>query len=254
MSTLKASTDPVAGTITITIDDASRFVRLVRSDVNGSRPVRRRANQGARAGELVLVDYEPSLSGLIQYQLIETGGVASEPLWTTFGGEARLPRFILPSVPQFFVTVDTVHGYSSARKSRATLHTVINRNDAIVAEGRLTPRRGRLEIFCSEYMHGKNLENLLERGQAALYRQAENPGQDMYFYVDPDGGTSFDPDGAAWRLTVDYVEVDFPSGDVISGENWTFDTLAKTGTSFDAVAGSYRSFVDLAIGQKAVGS
>lgn len=250
MSTLTATPDPASGTVRLVISDASKFIGIDRADHNGTRPVRKRSDQASKPGVLEIVDYEPSLSGLIQYTLVELGGSLAAPAWTSLSGLSELPRFILPSIPQFSVTVDTVHGYSAARRSRSTFHTVINRNDPIVAEGRLTPRTGSLDVWLGEYMDAKNLDNMFERGQVVLYRQAEHPGMDMYFHA---ADVSLAPDEDSWRLSLGYVEVDFPPGDVLSGENWTFDAVASGHANFNTVAQQYHSFHDLTIGQKDVG-
>lgn len=255
MSLITATPDPVTGTVRLELEDGANYAGIARADHNGTRPVRTRANQKAAApGPRTIIDYEPSLSGLIQYSLIEAAPSSTppEPTWTTLGGglagpamPSDLPRFILPSIPQFSVVVDTVHGYTAARTTRSTFHEIIGRDDSIVAEGRLTPRKGSLEVWLAEYIDARNLDNMLERGQVALYRQAEHPGMDMYFHVE---STDVAPDEGAWKMSIAYREVDFPPGDVISGDGWTFNAL-KGRESFYTVARDFRSFLDLAIGQ-----
>ena len=250
MSTLTATPDPETGTIALTVDDAANYAGIIRADNNGTRPVRARADQlPAAAGARTITDYEPALAGLIQYTLLEVvpSPTPPAPVWAQFPA-AMAPRFILPSVPQFAVTAELVHGYSAARKSRSTFHEIIGRNDAIVAEGRLTPRTGTLDVWLGEYIGARNLESLLERGQAAMYRQAEHAGMDMYFHVT---GTDLTPDEGDWKLSVGYQEIDFPSGNVMTAAGWTFDKL-KLRQSFYTVARDYRTFNDLAIGQTAV--
>ena len=243
MSDLKARYDAAARAVVITVVSDAPIAGITRSDNNGTRPVRRRTDQMSARGLFEIIDYEAALTGQIQYVL--TADPATPPAWIMIPA-GQSPTFVLPAIPQFNISVDTVHGYAASRTSRATFHTVVNRVDPIVAEGRLTPRTGRLDVFAAEYMDALNLESMLERGQCCLYRQGEHAGMDMYFYA---SDTAIDPDEGAWKLTLNYVEVSFPAGNVISGAGWTFNALAASGGTFLDLPARFSTFHDLTINQ-----
>ncbi len=246
MPTLTLTPDMRTGSVLLSIDDATGVEAIVRADINGTRPVRLERATLPAAGKLAVTDWEPALSGLIQYRI--SGPLVDESAWTALPG-AELPRFVLPSIPQFAVIAQTVTEYSAARESRATFHKVIGRAAPLVAEGELEPRTGTLACLFDTYAQAKDLEALLERGQTAMYRQQEHPGLDMYFHTTRTNVTP-DPETETWTLAVDYIEVDPPAGAVLSASSWTFDALAKKHKTFGEVTTSYASFHDLTIGQE----
>ena len=248
MSTLTARYDAPTRAVELTVTSPAPIAGITRSDANGTRPVRMRTDQIHAAGTFQIIDYEPAIAGRIQYVL--TTDATAAPAWVEIPA-AQDPTFVLPAIPQFTVTVENVHGYSAGRESRATFHTIINRDDPIVAEGGLTPRTGTLEVFAAQYMDALNLENMIQRGQCCLYRQSEHAGMDMYFYA---SASDIEPDEGAWKLTLSYVEVSFPPGNVLSGAGWTFDALANEGGTFLDLPARFESFHDLAIKQERAGA
>lgn len=245
MATLTLTPDERTGSVTLSIDNATGVTAIVRADVNGTRPVRLERGKLPAKGALTVTDWEPALSGLIQYRLIGLPLEASA--WTALP-KAKLPRFVLPSIPQFAVVAQTVTDYNAARDSRSLFHKVIGRASPLVAEGELEPRTGTLTCLFDSYAEAKDLEALLERGQTVMYRQQEHPGLDMYFHASRTA-VNVDPESETWTLAVDYVEVAFPSGAVLSAAAWTFDALAEAYPTFEAVSESYGSFHDLTIGE-----
>lgn len=239
---IKATPDARTGTITLEISDTRGVTGILRADTNGTRPVRLRAGELPAAGPATVTDYEPALSGLVQYRL--EGGDGDT--WTQFDG-VEVPRFVLPSIPLYSVPVQAVTAYTAERVSTAKLHYPINRADPIVAQGRLSPRTGRLEIWCEAYADARDLENMLERGQVTMFRQVENPGQDMYFHAQ---SWALEPDEDTWKATVSYVEVAFPAGAVQSARGWTFARLRTAAESFDALPGVFDTFHDVTIGER----
>lgn len=242
---ITADPDPETGTVTLTVGTYWDVSEVLRSDLNGTRPVRlpRFFNRKPGFREVVIYDYEAALSGQVQYTL--KGDAESPGAWTTLGGTG-LPRFILPHSPRAAVVMETVTDYKSSRKTRTTFHEIIGRDDPVPAIGRLTPRTGTLEMWCPEYVHAKNLEALLERGDTVMYRQTEHEGMDMYFHADQ---VDVEPDGDDWKVSVGYVEVDYPLGGLLTAFGWTFDKLAQRGGTFGTVAQDFRTFLDLAQGE-----
>lgn len=245
MATLTLTPDARTGSVVLKIDNATGVTAIVRADVNGTRPVRLERGTLPAKTALTVTDWEPALSGLIQYRLVGLPLEASA--WTALPG-AELPRFVLPSIPQFSVVVQTVTGYNAARDSRSIFHKVIDRAAPLVAEGQLEPRTGTLTCLFESYAEAKDLEDLLERGQTVMYRQQEHPGLDMYFHATRTA-VDVDTDTDTWTLAVDYVEVAFPAGNVLSAAAWTFEALAAKYSTFEAVNEAYGSFHDLTIGE-----
>lgn len=246
MTQLTATPDKTNGAIALHIVPSGTVRSIIRADANGTRPVRLAPGTLPFNTETAVVDYEPSLSGSVQYRVDDGGDGASA--WATLDG-VELPRFILPHLPAFQVIVQTVTAHSAGRDSRSTIHEVIGRDDPLVILGRLRSRRGTLEILAQNYRHAQDLEAIFQRGQVVMYRQPENPGLDMYLVGVRIASV---PVADVWLTTVEYVEVSFPPGDIATGAKWTFDELAKTGGSFDNVAADYRTYWDLAVNERAL--
>jgi hypothetical protein len=238
--TIKA--DPETARVSITLDNVFGITGIIRDDANGSRLVRLRAGGLPANGTVTITDYEASISGRIRYRTV---GTLAEPAWTTLAGDGR-PRFILPTKPYFFVAPDLVHNYSAGRTTRATFHEVINRPDPLVSEAPLGTRSGSLDVWFDSYMGARDLEDLIGRGLPVMYRQAEHPGMDMYFYAVSSGIT---PDEDAWRLALEYREILSPAGSILPAASWTFDAFAAAGGTFDSRADDYNTFHDLAINE-----
>lgn len=247
MTTITATPDNERGTIALELALTAPVTGLIRADANGTRPVRTSAGTfpTASSGTLSLVDHEAALTGAVQYR-VQDAAPESTAVWTRLAGGR--PRFILPSVPVYAVIADIVTEYTASRTSRSTVHEVINRQDPLIALGRLRTRRGTLAIITDTHRQAQALEEMFERGQVTMYRQAENPGMDMYLVASAVDVAPV-PEAKAWRTMVTYIEVIHPLGDLLTRPDWTFQELAATGWSFDQVAQDYRSFVDLALGE-----
>lgn len=239
MTTITATPDTAAGTITLTIAHDAPVTSLYRADANGTRPVRLPAGvlPTGTAGTLTVTDHEAALTGYIEYR-------TNDAMTTLTLAGARLPRFVLPFTPVYAVQVETVNNYSAARTSTSTAHEVIGRPDPVLNLGRLRPRSGSLEIITRAYAGYRDVEAVFERGAIVLYRQTEHQGMDMYFHCP---GITATPDGGRWRVRLDYQEVTFPDGNLQTPAGWTFTALKNAGGTFNDVAQDYRNFVDLAL-------
>lgn len=240
---ITASPDPVTGTVALSLEASTNVVTLTRSDTNGTRPVRLPAGALPASGTLTLKDFEPALAGQVQYRAYTATEEASA--WVTLG--AQLPRFVMPSIPLYSVEVDTVHAYTATRSARATVHDVVGRRDPIVVQGVMGTRRGVLGVVCDSYNDVMRVETIMKRGQTVFYRQSEHAGTDMYFSPLE---VSTAPASGKWEVTVNYVELDYPTGPVQSDPAWTFQKLASTATTFAGVATDYTDFASLALNQK----
>jgi len=242
MTTITATPDTDAGTITLTIAHTAPVTSLYRADANGTRPVRLPAGvlPTAATGTLTVVDHEAAMTGYIEYRTNDAMTAA------TLAG-AALPRFVLPFTPVYAVKVETVTNYAGARTSTSTAHEIIGRPDPVLNLGRLRPRVGSLEIIARTYADYRDVEAVFERGAIVLYRQTEHQGMDMYFHAT---GIAPAPDGGRWRVRLDYQEVTFPDGNLQTPAGWTFDALKAAGGTFNDVAQDYRNFTDLALKEK----
>lgn len=243
MATLTATPVPGTGAVRLTIDAGTDTVRsILRADANGTRPVRVQPAALPRSGTFTLTDWEPALAGPVMYRLSTDAKAGGSVFLDAVGGV--LPRFLAPAQPVYSLEVGTVHHYEADRAGRSTVHPGINRTAPLVVLGALEPRTGTLAAAFDTYTEARELETLFEAGQTMMYRQAENPGQDMYFIA---SSVRSVPEDGAWTVEIAYVEVAFPSSPLPSS-SWSFGALAATGTSFDAVVGAFRSFRALAVG------
>jgi hypothetical protein len=230
---MTATPHPEAGYISLRFDDASGMTGILRADVNGNRLVRLHSTELPASGVLTVLDWEAALSGPVYYRLYSAIG----EVWTSL--DAVEPRFILPHRPYVSSVPDMITNYSASRASTATFHKVIDRPDPVVLEGALGLRRGSLEAWFPDYMGARDLEDLLNTGNVVMFRQAEHPGQDMYFRAE---NTSISPDEDGWKLALDYLESPFPTGYVLPSKSWSFNRLAIDEPNFAAVRDGYASF------------
>lgn len=244
---LTAVADLATGRVDLAITGTAQVLAITRADDNGTRLVRLRENALPAAAPLTVTDYEPALSGQIQYRVKTQDGELTA--WVTLArpGLPLAPRFVLPHNPLYAVAVETVTDYSAARTTSATVHEIIGRPDPILALGLMRPRNGSLEVFSRTYQDARNLEALFERGQVAMYRQAENPGADMYLVSL--GLETRQEEQVAWLTTINYQEVMAPAGHVLTREDWTFDALAESLDTFEDAALAYANFNQLTVGE-----
>lgn len=245
MTLITASPDARTATVALDLSEVSGVTGILRSDANGTRPVRLRAEDLTGAGSRELVDYEPALTGRMLYR-VQTSTGEDVQVWTEIQG-AVLPRFIIPSVPQFAVVAEAVLSYSAARQTRSRFHEVIGRAGPLVSAGKLAPRTGRMKISFPDYSAANDLLNVLERGQTVMFRQYEHTGMDMYFHAETVDIEAV-PEEEEWSLNIGFVEVSFPAGPVLSRRGWTFHDLAGRYASFDEVAAEFDTFYDLSVG------
>lgn len=246
MADIEATADPRTGSVELKLSTVVGVQGILRSDVNGTRPVRLRAGDLDGTGSRILTDYEPALHDRVLYRVLKPSAPAQ--VWVDMSA-AKLPRFLVPSVPQFSVVAQSVTAYNATRRSRSKFHEVIGRSSPLVAAARMTPRTGSLEAACETYAEAQDLVDVLERGQTLMYRQSEHAGLDMYFQSESVSITA-EPEEEQWKLGIDFVEVAFPVGNVLGRSPWTFDALAQSYASFDDVATGFDTFHDLTIAEE----
>ena len=248
MTTIAAVPNTAAGTMTLTMVKTTSLYEVLRTDANGTRPVRPPAGvlpSMGTTGTVTIIDYEPALAGPIMYQV---GGVV---LWTQFPA-GQPARFILPLAPTVALAVDAakVTDYAYTRESSGTVHQIIGRpGDPIIAKGRLRSRAGKLTIGCDTYRAARELEAVLETGHEVMFRQPGNAGADMYFDVRRiDVGRQDE----WWQLDAEYVAIKPPTAELPAPGTWDFaDLAALPAATFQTIAQDYGSFADLALGEPA---
>jgi hypothetical protein len=236
--TITASPSTVPGAAYLSITTDNPVISLMRADKNGTRPVRLPADSLPFTDTQTFMDYEPALSGDVQYRAKTAYGTAE--VWMTMGAQG--PRFTIPALPLITVGVDTVFDYAATRESRATVHDVPGRADPIVVQARMGTRRGTLAIVCDSHVDLMDLENLFQQGKTVMFRQSEHSGMDMYFHALT---SAVVPSTGKWELTVSYVELSYPAGPVMDPGTWTFEDLALTGDTFAETAATYPTFTAL---------
>jgi hypothetical protein len=195
---------------------------LMRTDRNGTAPVRLFPNQGFASGSLIVTDSEPALFGLVSY----TAGTATASF--EFNPAFDLPDVlatpVLPAnraIP--LMTLD--HAYS--RPSTSTEHQVIGRADPLAVLAPLGFKSGTLRFLVQSAEDADAVESVYDRGEAVLIRFS----------------ATRNPDGTRTATSGD--EVRRPTAPLAGSAGWTFDQLAAEVSTFDAVPLSYSTFDNL---------
>lgn len=160
------------------------------------------------------------------------------------------PWLSVPVMPQYSEQVEAITQFDASRESNTTVHRPLGRADSLVVMGKLGDRTGSMEIFCNTYTDARRLERVFERGEVVQLRQRVAE-MDMYFTVTsiPVSPYSVISEGATkWSMTVNYIEVRRPIGDLAGALGWTFDELAASFASFNAVTPAFTDFDALTLG------
>lgn len=248
MTAVVLTIQPATASVLIEITGApAGAVTITRSDVNGSRLVRLRAGQVPIAGALSIVDYEPALTGLVRYDVVDaTPATTTASLPTGL----NLATTVLGStyLPQYVVTPLKLTGYEAGRESATILHEILEREDYLPTYGPMRYRRGTLTAWFATYSAARALDELCRRrGEPLVLRQPTHAGLDMYFtptnsrvYPATEGATS-------WLVAIEYAEVGWPSGPLLGAAGWTCASVAAYGTCAQVKA-DFATCADLVAG------
>lgn len=242
---LTATPDPDTGSILLTGQALTSVTGVLRSDANGTAQVRTLDGYLPLTGTLVIRDHEAALSGPVTYTLVGGGGASVTT--SLDGGD---PWLGVPVYPQHSRQVALITGYGADSASRATVHEPIGRRTPVVILGRLSARRGQLEVWCATHADALSVKAVYDLGQVVMLRQAEHAGLDMYHVATAARVDPFVPAGARtrWRVVVEYVEVDRPSDALAGTLGWDFDAVTATHATFSDLAMSWADFDSLTIG------
>lgn len=247
--TIALTVQPATASVLVQVTTSSPDpVTITRTDANGTHLVRLRAGQAPIGGALAVTDYEAALTGPIVYDVAESTG-AHAAASTTLAGVESLPRFAGVQMPQHSVTAEMVTGYSAARLTGSSTYPVIGRPHPIVVLGAGRTRQGTLEAWCSTFARALALQSTLSAARVVQFRQANQPGMDMYLTVD---AVTIEPiermaDGWRWRARIDYSETLYPSLPLLGDAGWTLDDVAGLGT-YAAIRSDYADLADLLAG------
>lgn len=187
----------------ISITPTATVTELLRTDANGTAPVRVGAGVFPRTAALTVTDYEAALYGSVTYRA-GNGSV-------THRNEPALPCLVPLRQPAAGRTVQSVTAFSAARASLGTVHQGLDRPAPLVALGSLGLRSGSLGLWGETHAEVRALESLIDGAGVVMFKQSENQGQDLYFVA---LGTTVEPDGDeaadGWVLRVEYQETARP--------------------------------------------
>jgi hypothetical protein len=251
MTSLTADPDNALGAVALTVTQTAAVTSITRSDRNGVAQVRAAARQlpTAATGTTIITDYEAA-HGANTYTVYHADGSVAAT------GTAQLalarPMLLVPIAPNYSEAVDTITDYDAGRSSFSTVHNIIGRADPIVVMGKLGTRQGSLEIFTTSLEDAARVTRVFDRGEAVMLKQTL-AGMDMYFTAESINVTPYQVDGEAttrFKLTVAYVEVIRPYGNLAGALGWTFNALASAYPTFDAQLAAYSTFDNLTLGDK----
>jgi hypothetical protein len=247
MTTLLLTTHPELGYHRLTITPTATVESVTRTDSNGTRDVRTMTGvlpHPAASGVLLLEDYEAA-QGPATY----TVTTADESLGDTIVMTLASPWLGTPEAPQFSAQVRSVMTYGAGTDTLSTVHEPEGRYDPIVIVRGASSRRGTMTVEGGTYAETLNLLRLCQRGQTMLLRQLDHPGMDMYFVPMHTDIVTVMAAGKAsgFDLSVQYIEVARPKGNLSGALGWTFEALTLSGMSFADVFETYDSFGDLRI-------
>lgn len=252
MTTLTATLDTVNAAVVLVVDAAPAGpVILTRTDANGTGTVRLREGQEPITGDMVVVDAEAALTGLLAYTCRDANGGTSTAS-TTFDGSALSdePRLHTVQLPQVFTSPPYVTGYAASRESTSTVHHVIGREDPLViVQGVTRMRAGRLETRHRTYADAAASASVLSSGPV-LFRQTGHPGLGMYLVATR---VALDPleqgrDGWHWQVAADYVETRSPVLPLLGAAGWSYADLTASSLSYAAVLADFADYAAVVVG------
>ncbi|MBD3782443.1 MAG: hypothetical protein IE926_05715 [Micrococcales bacterium] len=248
--TLTLTPDAATASVLIQITGGSGTLpaTVIRTDANGSNPVRLRDGQGFTAGSLTVVDAEAALTGPITYTARSGSGVVFPDngyATTTLDGLVSGSVVTGVQLPQLAFRPQVVTGYEAARESSSTVHRPIGRDEPVVIFGPTRLREGTLTMYAADLATARNMVGVLSGATRLMLRQPDHAGMDMYFAalrsrVTPD---EYAIGGWRWAVECDYVETRSPALPLLGTAGWTygsttaaFSTYAATGTALPTYA------------------
>jgi len=224
-------------------------VSIVRTDVNGTAPVRLRTGQEPIAGTLIVTDYEAALVGTLLYVWTDALG-ATGAVSTSLDLEGTPARIAHAQLPAMRTTPEYVTGYGASRTSATVVHWPADRGDPVVMTRPARTREGSLTAFYRSHAEAAAGAAVLTPGRFLHLRQADHAGLDMHFAV---LDSTVEPlellaAGWVWSVAAQFVEVKSPNVPLLGAAGWTYADLTAASTSYSAVRVEFDTYADLIVG------
>lgn len=251
MTTLNLTPQPSTASVLVQVSltDGGTLTAVMRTDANGTAPVRVQDGQLPSTTSVVVEDNEAATAGEITYRAVVTDGPAATSTTTLPNTD---PWLTVPLLPPYSIPVAQVSGYDEARSSHTTVHEPIGRRLPLPTLGVLSGRRGRLELWAADYPAALAIVHVYSLGETVMLRQADHVGLDLYHVVDagqitvtPHAGTDT---RRRWAVTVPYIEVDVPTGPASGTLGWSIDDVLAAHATVAEVAEVYDSVDALTVG------
>lgn len=245
MATITAELLPATAAIRLTITTTTALVSLVRADNNGTANVRTRGGDVLGvippAGvDIVTTDYEPS-AGTVVYTATDTLGAIAQ---VTVQFALPAPWLFVPVMPSYSSQLQTVTGYNAQVPGRSTVHEPLGKTNPTVVIRSMGSKRGALGLWAGTHAAAQGILDTLSRGEVLMLRQQEHQGMDMYFIALAADLDTLAVAGAetVWGVTVQYIQVSRPQGNLASALGWDFAALGASAPDFASLRTKYATF------------
>jgi hypothetical protein len=251
-TTITAEALPELAQVRLTITTDTALVSLVRADANGTATVRTRGDDvlgiiPPAGTNIVTLDYEAS-QGTVIYTATDTAGAAHQ---ASVQFVLLQPWIFVPVMPNYSTALQTVTGYNAQVPGRSTVHEPLGKTSPTVVIRAMATKRGTLGLWAGTHEAAQGILDTLSRGEVLMLRQAEHRGMDMYFIaLDADLDT-LTVAGAEtlWGVSVRYIQVSRPIGNLATALGWDFTTVAASAGSFAELRTRYATFEDLRLNE-----
>jgi len=232
---------PATGRVQLRLTGAGTVTRIDRADGNGTTNVRTLPGvlPWTYAGSDLLIDDYEAGNGLVSY----TAGAGVTASCTL---ELENPWLFTPLQPAYSAAVKALTGYSARRASRSSVIEPLGRPDAIVISRAMGQRSGALTAYAGSYAEAAAMLDACDRGEILMLRQAEHTGMDMYFTAREAGieVLTADAGNTLFGVSLEYLEVARPGGDLAGALGWTFAAAALSAPDFATITRRYATFED----------
>ena len=215
---IQLTLEPATASVKIVLaSPGGTLTKLVRTDRNGAAAFQAPSLTGG------LRDLTCALDGTIEYRAVWSGG-AQESATVTMAlddtrarlGSLRFYRVIdspvvtapmtSPSyVPTSTMTEhETVLDLSDTHDQLVNVAPILNSPVPYMYRPDKQTRTGTLTIWCDEYTDALQVRDRVDESPAQYLRTHDHAGMDRGILV---SRTALDPDGAAWRLALEYTEL-----------------------------------------------
>ncbi|QCG78276.1 minor tail protein [Arthrobacter phage Idaho] len=199
---------------------------------------------------LVITDYEPA-SGPLRYDVEPMSG--NLETLDVSGFELGGPWLFTPIIPGYSRPLVLVQELASNYTSNTTVHDgLLGRDDPIAVMRPLGMRRGTMKIFAGTIAQALELLTPLRQATVMMLRQPDHAGLDMYFAAESAELIHYDQDGPAtlWGVSITYVEVKRPEGDLAGALGWTYLDLLSATPRYSDQRRTFATYADMRLNKR----